>query len=114
MNTSAKGASYESSYRRWYEKERKNPRLNVFWWPPRPRQHSTGRWDSMRWEIGFDDVGDVLWRTEPTLIEFKGHFKKPMSCQEAKTFLDRANAIRPSFTRAVVIHYRKDVEFCEH
>jgi len=113
MNTSAKGAAYEQAYRDHLSLEDTH-REKRFWWPPKPRQHSVGPWDSMTWRIGWDDEGDRVWATEPRLIEFKYHVRKPMSCAEALRLKEVGDLVRPSFARVAVVHYRKEKRFCEH
>jgi len=110
MNTSAKGAAYEAGFRKQYEESRVDARTKVYWQPPKPRQHSTG-FDSMAWTIRWDDEGDLVWATEPTLFEFKAGI---LSCAAAKRLQARLYGFRPSFCTVAVVHKTNGKEYCEH
>src|SRR2546425_3543593 len=112
MNTSAKGSAYERAYRIKQNSGTNDARTRIYWQPPKARTHSTG-YDSMAWTIRWDDVGDVLFRTEPTLYEFKS---ARTSCAYAERLANALDAVRPAFTNVVVVHRSRTTGkvFCEH
>ena len=107
-NSSRVGAHYEAAYRASLTKQ---PYAIRWWQPPRPRYHSTG-FDSMSWLVWHDNggfKGDLPAVTDAKLYEFKAG---RLSCNAAAELSFRLNAYAP--LPVVVVHRRKEKEFCEH